>query len=122
MKSILLSILALISPALAHAQDASPMQHYGVYSHKAAKKHGTFTYSTPDGKHIIVTTITQDPKFPTYHWDDAVLVGPVADFIGHQAPGASAPTLDPDFDALVPNGSKIFYVARARINGETFCV
>lgn len=45
-----------------------------------------------------------------------------ATLIGHQMPDAIAPTLDPDFDALIPNGSKLFYVARARINGETFTV
>lgn len=45
-----------------------------------------------------------------------------ATLIGHQVPSAAMPTLDPDFDAPIPDGSKLFYVACARINGKNFRV
>ena len=51
---------------------------YGYYSAQA-RKLGTHTYLTPEGKKIEVTAIgkSENPKDDGYLWEDAVMIGEV---------------------------------------------
>lgn len=54
---------------------------YGWYSAKAAERCGIVEYETPDGKTVLVTTVTHEPEGVGYMWDDKKPVGEVTRFV-----------------------------------------
>jgi hypothetical protein len=85
MNKLLISALTLFCPAFASAQN-QPAAQYGIYSHKAAQEIGSFTYTTPEGDTILVTSVGSNPSFPNYAWDDARVVGRVEAFVAKHPP------------------------------------
>lgn len=54
---------------------------YAWFSAKCAKRWGTCTYSTPDGRTVECTLVNPDPAY-RYLWDDGISLGEVVKMVG----------------------------------------
>jgi hypothetical protein len=64
----------------------STMPKYGLYSAKAAAKHGTIFYRGADGNEVEVTAVESNPD--CYKWSDAENRGEVVGFVRDGRPRA----------------------------------
>jgi hypothetical protein len=56
-------------------------QLYGMWSDQQSEVYGIWIYSTPDGREIEVTSVSEDPEFKLTLFPDKKLLGPVEKMI-----------------------------------------